>query len=79
MKVELETVSALQIPHLAHEVGQLVHGVGETLGLSLDGCIASPLVTPEPERRENCSHLLAPQLISLRLELKAEKWITNRG
>ena len=65
MKVELETMSALQIPHLAHEVGQLVHGVGKTLGLSLDGRIASPLVTPEPERRENCPHILAPQLIPL--------------
>ena len=70
MKVELETVFALQIPHLAHEVGQLVHGVGETLGLSLDGCIASPLVTPEPERRKNSSHILSS---SLRSELKVEK------
>ena len=41
---------------LAHEVGQLVHGIGETLGLSLDRGIAPALVSPEPERRENCSH-----------------------
>ena len=46
---------------LAHEVGQLVHGVGETLGLPLDRGVPTSLVTPEPESSEDCAHHAAAQ------------------
>ena len=48
-------------PHLAHEVGQLVHGVGETLGLPLHGGVSPSLVTPEPESSEDCAHHASAQ------------------
>ena len=78
-KAEPELEAVLLITHLAHEVGQLVHGVGETLGLPLDCCIAAPLVTSEPERRENRSHLLSLSSSPPRSEVKLEQWITNRS
>ena len=46
---------------LSHKVGQLVHGVGETLGLPLHRSVPPSLVTTEPESGEDCAHHSAAQ------------------
>ena len=41
---------------LSHKVGQLVHGVGQTLRLSLDSSVSAALVTSEPELLQDGPH-----------------------
>ena len=58
---------------LAHEVCQLVHGVGESLRLPLHGRVSAPLVSPEAELLQDCTHLLTVVMSMKKLSGIVEK------